>query len=153
MKHDLGKIILLLAVIIFCSCGTTNGTYENIDPNHITGEQLQRTGQSSVLGALQGLVPGLNVVRSGRNDYDANIRGIDSMMSPTTPLYIIDGVIVDSFDSLNIYDIDYVDIMKDASIYGSRGANGAIYVHTKRGPAKEKKGGVSVEYNFGTTIR
>lgn len=153
MKNILGKLLLALGILIIGSCGTTSGNFEGINPDHITGEQLQRTGQSSVLGALQGLVPGLNVVRSGRNDYDATIRGIDSMMSPTTPLYIIDGVIVDSFDSLNIYDVDYVDVLKDASIYGSRGANGAIYVHTKRGSAKDKKGGVSVEYNFGTTIK
>lgn len=60
------------------------------------------------------------------------IRGRNTLTGPTTPLFIIDGVVVDSLDFVNLYDVDYVEVLKDATIYGSRGANGVIIVHTKK---------------------
>ena len=57
-----------------------------------------------------------------------NIRGNRSFTASSTPVYVIDNVIVSSFDGLNLNDVDYVEVMKDASIYGS---NGAIIVHIK----------------------
>jgi TonB-dependent SusC/RagA subfamily outer membrane receptor len=53
-------------------------------------------------------------------------------VAPSTPLFIVDGVVVDSLDFINLYDVDYVEVLKDATIYGSRGANGVIIVHTKK---------------------
>lgn len=102
--------------------------------NYISGEELQRTGRSSVLAALQGKVPGLNI---GVGEFPGNekvsMRGINSITLDTTPLFIVDGVIVDRLDYLSPYDVGSVEILKDASIYGVRGANGAIIVHTKTG--------------------
>ena len=60
-----------------------------------------------------------------------NIRGNRSFTASSTPVYVIDNVIVSSFDGLNLNDVDYVEVMKDGSIYGSNGANGAIIVHIK----------------------
>jgi len=40
---------------------------------------------------------------------------------------------VSSLESVNIYDVDHVEVLKDGSIYGSQGANGVILVTTKRG--------------------
>jgi TonB-dependent SusC/RagA subfamily outer membrane receptor len=53
-------------------------------------------------------------------------------------LFVVDGVIVDDLSTVSIYDVDYVEVMKEASIYGSRGANGAILVRTKSGNIKKK---------------
>ncbi|MDE5650212.1 MAG: TonB-dependent receptor plug domain-containing protein, partial [Duncaniella sp.] len=61
-----------------------------------------------------------------------------SLMLSSTPLYIVDGVQVSSLDFISIYDVDHVEVLKDASQYGSRGANGAILVTTKS--AMERKG-------------
>lgn len=93
----------------------------------ISGEELVRTGKTFLLDALQGKVAGL-YISNGK----ALIRGINSINASTEPLYIVDNVIVSDLDMVSIYDVDYVEVMKDAGIYGSRGANGAIIVRTKK---------------------
>jgi TonB-dependent SusC/RagA subfamily outer membrane receptor len=104
------------------SCSATTG---------IPGEVLVRTGRTNVLEAMQGLVPGLTV-SNGR----AIIRGIATINSVTDPLYIVDGVEVQSLSFVSVYDVDRVDVLKDANIYGAKGANGAILVTTKLGAKK-----------------
>lgn len=106
---------------------------ENLTPSSgISGEVLVRMGRSSLLECLRGLVAGLNIGPDGK----ANIRGINSLNAPQDPLYLVDDVQVDSFDFVNVYDVDHVEVLKDASIYGAQGANGAILVYTKRGGKK-----------------
>lgn len=99
-----------------------------IPSSGISGEDLLRTGQTDILLALVGLVPGYNIV-NGKPE----IRGKNSLTLSNEPLYVVDGVVVQSLDGVNIYDVDHVEVLKDASIYGSRGANGAILVTTRRG--------------------
>lgn len=106
---------------------------ENLTPSSgISGEVLVRMGRYSVLECLRGLVAGLNIGPDGK----ANIRGINSLNAPQDPLYLIDDVQVDNLDFVNVYDVDHVEVLKDASIYGAQGANGAILVYTKRGGKK-----------------
>ncbi len=99
--------------------------------NGISGETLVRTGQRDILSALKGLVPGLEISSSG-----AAIRGVHSLTLSSEPLYLVDGVVVSDFNGINLYDVDHVEVMKDASIYGSRGTNGAILVFTKTAQRK-----------------
>ena len=102
--------------------------------NYISGDDLRRSGQNDVLSALQGRVPGLNVTGAagmGGQHQQVNMRGEHSFTADSTPLYLIDSVVVPSFDGINLNDVDYVEVMKEASVYGSQGANGAIIVHTK----------------------
>ncbi|MBP5365856.1 MAG: TonB-dependent receptor plug domain-containing protein [Bacteroidales bacterium] len=103
--------------------------------NGISGEELVRTNCVSLLDALQGKIPGLFIRptnRVGEQPFVA-IRGINSVKGSPVPLYLIDGVMSDNLDDVSVYDVDYVEVVKDASIYGARGANGAILVHTKKG--------------------
>jgi outer membrane receptor for ferrienterochelin and colicin len=101
--------------------------------NFIGGDELRRSGQNDVLSALQGRVPGLSITGLGSmgNQQQVNMRGERSFTADSTPLYLIDTVVVPSFEGLSLNDVDYVEIMKEASVYGSQGANGAIIVHTK----------------------
>ena len=102
--------------------------------NYIGGDELRRSGQHDVLSALQGRVAGLNVTGSGGfggGQQEVSMRGTRTILGNSTPLFLIDGVVVPSFEGLNLNDVDYVEVMKDASIYGSDGGNGAIIVHTK----------------------
>ena len=102
----------------------------------ISGEDLVRSGYSNITMALQGRVPGLVVNQTGRPGQDAelNIRGTNSFYADQTPLFVVDGMIVESLDFISVYDVERIEVLKEASIYGSRGANGAILVTTKRGP-------------------
>lgn len=102
--------------------------------NYISGEELRHSGYQDVLSALQGRVPGLNITGSsglGGVNQEVSMRGERSIQASQTPLFLIDGVVVPSFEGLNLNDVDYVEILKEASIYGSEGGNGAIHVHTK----------------------
>lgn len=101
--------------------------------NAITGARLVATGQPTLLGALRGLVPGMDISASGR----VTMRGHSSLISDDQPLFIVDGNMVSTLDMVNLYSIDRVEVLKDGSIYGSRGSGGAILVFTKRGNEKE----------------
>lgn len=95
----------------------------------LKGETLRRSGRTNLLEALSGLVAGLTVTqKDGR--LVPNIRGQRSLTLSNEPLYIVDGSEVDNIDNLNVYDVEHVEILKDASRYGMRGANGAILVTT-----------------------
>lgn len=100
--------------------------------NGISGDRLRATGQRSVIRALAGLVPGLNV-NNVYGEPEVTIRGQRSFMLSNAPLYLVDGVQVESLDMISVYDVDHVEVIKDASQYGARGANGAILVTTKAG--------------------
>ena len=96
--------------------------------------------------ALQGQVSGLQVFTSSGEPSETatmRLRGVSSINASTTPLFILDGspVSADVFSSLNSNDIENIVVMKDASstaIYGSRAANGVIYITTKKGAVGEK---------------
>lgn len=106
---------------------------ENLMPSSgISGEIIRRIGRPSLLQCLEGLVPGLNVSPTG----SVSIRGINSINLSSEPLYLVDEVEVSSLDMINPYDVDHIEVLKDASIYGARGANGAILVYTIKGPSK-----------------
>jgi TonB-linked SusC/RagA family outer membrane protein len=88
---------------------------------------------------LQGQVPGVTVQSSGEPGAFVNIkiRGIASFNN-TNPLFVIDGMIVDSPYDFAPGEIESMQVLKDASsaaIYGVRGANGVIIVTTKKGKA------------------
>lgn len=104
------------------SCNSTTG---------ISGEVLVRTGRTDILEALQGLVAGLTMVNG-----KPVIRGIGTINTPIEPLYLLDGIEVPSFSFVNVYDVDRVEVLKDANMYGVKGANGAILVTTKRGSSR-----------------
>lgn len=96
----------------------------------ISGERLRATGAHDILGALKGLVAGLTI-NGSPGSYEVNIRGVKSIMLSSEPIYILDGVQVNSVDFISLNDVDHVEVLKDAPQYGSRGANGAILVTTK----------------------
>ena len=105
---------------------------------------LQESPNVSLLGALQGLVPGLNVGASGGagDDPTFSIRGRTSISGTTSPLIVLDGIIYHgNLVDINVNDIEAVDVLKDASataIYGSQASNGVILITTKTGNTKSK---------------
>jgi len=122
----------------------------------IKSEQLQRTPASGLDQALQGRAAGLTVnANSGQPGASAvvRIRGIGTV-NGSSPIYVVDGVILDNITFLSPNDIESTEILKDASstaIYGSRGANGVILVTTKKG--KEGKSNISLNMFSGIQNR
>lgn len=101
--------------------------------SNITGEELVKTGKTNLMEALQGKVAGLYIGtpdQTGESSH-VSIRGLSSN-NPQPPLYIIDGTIVDTLSGIDLHSIDYVEVLKDSNMYGSRGGSGAIVVHTKK---------------------
>lgn len=110
---------------------------------------------TNALEGLQGRVAGVDIsLNSGAPGGLASvvIRGIGSINSSTNPLYIVDGVALENIQFLNPYDIQNVEVLKDASaaaIYGARGSNGVILITTKRGGDKR---GTTVSYDASVSI-
>jgi TonB-linked SusC/RagA family outer membrane protein len=105
-------------------------------------ETIEKAPVASLDQALAGRIAGVQVSMSqgqpGKEGVDIKIRGAGSLTQSTAPLYVVDGFANEYFDigSLNINDIESINVLKDASaiaIYGARGANGVIIVETKKG--------------------
>lgn len=102
----------------------------------VSGEILRRSGSTNLLEALKGKVAGLNITSSGGplgGEATVNIRGQNSINLSSTPLFVVDGVVTDDISYISVYDVESVQVLKDGSMYGSRGANGVIIVHLKKG--------------------
>lgn len=115
----------------------------------VKAEDVTAFTVANPIQALQGRVPGVSITSntgSPEGNFSIRIRGTNSIRGDNTPLYVIDGIPT-NVSSINNYDIESIEVLKDASataIYGSRGANGVILITTKKG----KTGKTSVDYNF-----
>ncbi|MFZ4542912.1 MAG: SusC/RagA family TonB-linked outer membrane protein [Saprospiraceae bacterium] len=104
----------------------------------VKSKELSQLPTASVEQALQGRVAGVQVTPvSGEPGAGAivRIRGIGTLNN-ASPIYVVDGLILDDIKTLNVNDIESIEILKDASataIYGSRGANGVVMITTKKG--------------------
>ncbi|QSW91229.1 TonB-dependent receptor [Flavobacterium endoglycinae] len=102
-------------------------------------ESAKKTVTYDAAKMLQGQVPGVTVQSSGEPGGFVNvkIRGITSF-SNNNPLFVIDGIMVDSPYDFAPGEIESMQVLKDASsaaIYGVRGANGVVIITTKKGKA------------------
>lgn len=114
---------------------------------------------TSVDQALQGRAAGVQVTQSSAapgGGLSVRVRGANSLISGSEPLYVIDGLPIypdnssfgtganrqanNALAALNPSDIESIEVLKDASatsVYGSRGANGVVLITTKRGKQGE----------------
>jgi TonB-linked SusC/RagA family outer membrane protein len=138
----------------------------NADQQQVEGWQQP---METIDGYLQGRIAGLNAVRrSGMQGVGANLflNGINSLYATNKPLIIIDGMPYDANDYgeslvannytnplslIDVKDIDKLTVLKDAaSIYGAKGANGAIIITTVKALEQATKidAGVFAGFNF-----
>ena len=129
--------------------------YQDIAKEKMTGsvttiraDKLEERYSPSLLSNLEGRVAGLTTY-----DGKTTIRGTSSLYAETDPLLVVDGIPIEgSIDDLNPYDIESVNVLKDAAaaaIYGARAANGIIVVTTKS--AKEK-GKIDIDFSTDLTV-
>jgi len=121
----------------------------------VDGKKLQAKPVNNAFEALQGKAAGVDITTSERPGTlgSIRIRGNRSLNATNEPLYVVDGVPLQTggIEALNPRDIESIDVLKDASstaIYGSRGANGVILVTTKRG----KEGVLNINYSGTVTF-
>ncbi len=150
--------------------------YGSVKKSDLTGsaqrlnrEDIMRDNPLNILQAMQGKLAGVNVTQNDGAPgagLSIRIRGSNSFLGGTEPLYVIDGVPFNNSSSgttpesiggdekqtlnalafLNPNDIESIDVLKDASataIYGSRGANGVVLITTRKGKIGKDK----VEFN------
>lgn len=133
--------------------------YGTVKKRDLTGSVAQIKGTDIVafpvsdpVQALQGRTPGVQITTNTGapdGDFQVRIRGVNSIRGGNGPLFIVDGIPFSNY-TVNQYDIESIEILKDASataIYGSRGANGVILITTKRG--KEGKANINYSIDYG----
>lgn len=128
-------------------------------------EEIQRTNTVNVVNALQGKVAGVSINAVGTSGITSSssitIRGAKSIDKNNSPIFVIDGIVMENnitdtyggkdwgsqLKNLNPDDYESINILKGAAataLYGSRGANGAIVITSKRGNARK---GLGIEFS------
>ncbi len=119
----------------------------------VNSKAIEKSVPTSVDQVLQGRAAGVQIqANTGTpgGSTTIRIRGTNSLNATSQPIFVIDGIIIDTatsddgnsnpLSSINPSDIVSMDILKDASataIYGSRASNGVIMITTKRGSSSE----------------
>ncbi|HEV2831949.1 MAG TPA: TonB-dependent receptor [Hanamia sp.] len=132
----------------------------------VSSTELENRPFTSVDQMLQGKVPGLQSVSPNGQPGGAQtirIRGVSSITGVNDPLFVVDGVPINSGDfsrntntsnalaGINPNDIESVTVLKDASaaaIYGSRAAAGVILITTKKGKSGKTRIRIDAEQGF-----
>src|SRR5258708_35576268 len=159
--------------------GTTTQRLNVGDVTTVKAEDIEKQPVSDPILALEGRVPGLFITQTtgiAGSSVTVNIRGQNSIANGNDPLYVIDGVPYTSqllptinsvqtggltgspspFSFINPADIESISVLKDAdatAIYGSRAANGAILITTKKGKAGEPKVDFNLQNGWGQVTR
>ena len=143
MEPDLLKVdeVVVIGYGTAKRVGTVVGSVTKVN-----SEKLADKPSANVFDALQGKVAGVQTYSSsGEPTQLSSVRlhGVGSLGASNTPLYVVDGVPIaaSSMLGLNSNDFENITVLKDASatsIYGSRAANGVIYITTKSGKRNTK---------------
>jgi TonB-dependent SusC/RagA subfamily outer membrane receptor len=109
----------------------------------VTAEDIERNPGKPIEQVLAERFPGVTVTRIG-GGIAVRIRGGSSIEGSNTPLYVLDGMVIEpgpngTLSGINPHDIESIEVLKDAvstTMYGLRGANGVIVIKTKRPPPR-----------------
>lgn len=165
---SLGEDVSGLDEVILIGYGTVKKSDLTGSVAQVKSEDLVQIPTSGLNQAIQGRMAGVQVTQGSSapgGGVSVSIRGINSINGNNAPLYVIDGFpLLDAggtgtpgggaartssfnpLSSINVNDIESIEVLKDASataIYGSRGANGVVLVTTKQG----KSGVSSITYD------
>ena len=145
----LGTLALLL--VTGCATGPASEAQNGVDIGYGTLDEDQVTGSVSTvqgrdnqtdrprtLVEMLSRVPGVRVIERAYGETTVRIRGSSSFLADEEPLFVVDGVLMPSGDSvfrnLNPNQIESISVLKDAgdtAVFGSRGANGVILIKMK----------------------
>jgi TonB-linked SusC/RagA family outer membrane protein len=173
VDFDLSPDVLNLdEVVVTGASPTTTRKQLGNSISVVKAENLANTGTTNALGALGGKVMGAQISQNAGDPaggFSIFLRGVGSVNSGSSPLYIVDGVVVDNSSQnvinrnadaqavtlsagqnrlvdLNPSDIERVEVLNGAAaaaIYGSRASKGVVQIFTKRGKSQKTK----IEFN------
>ncbi len=139
----------LLGEVVVVGYGTVKRSDLTGSVASLSGQKLAKIPISSAAEAITGRLPGVNVLTTdGSPDAEVviRVRGGGSITQDNSPLFVVDGFIVNSIRDIPPTDIESISVLKDASataIYGAQASNGVVVITTKRPQA----GKVTVSYN------
>lgn len=167
-EHTINFVLLedsaYLDDVIVVAYGTMSKSDFTGSASQVSGDRIAQSSAESVDKGMIGKISGVRVASSTGDPGSAGsvqIRGVSSISAGTSPLYVVDGVVISSstegdlnvgyksmgiLNTLNPDDVESVTVLKDAaaaSLYGSRAANGVILITTKRG----RQGKTTVTYS------
>ncbi|GGZ16593.1 SusC/RagA family TonB-linked outer membrane protein [Echinicola pacifica] len=138
--------------------GTMRRPYVNGSVVTISGEELVKSRSSNIMIALQGRLPGLNIIQTGGEPsletFSAQVRGQDSP-NANTILFLVDGIERDP-QGIDPHEIKRVTVLRDGAaraMYGMRAGAGAILIETKRGFNGKSKINISFDQAFQSPTR
>jgi TonB-linked SusC/RagA family outer membrane protein len=156
-----------MAAVVVVGYGTQRKVNLSGSVAVVAGKELINRPVPNVTSALQGVLPGVAVLRGngqpGNEGYSIRVRGFTSAQSTTTgqasnsanALVLVDGVEQD-MNLLDPNDIESISVLKDASasaIYGARAAGGVVLVTTKQGGAGKTRISYNSYYGVNITAR
>ncbi len=155
-----------LQEVVVTGYTTTARNKSTVAASVVGAKDISNVPMTNVNDILQGKATGLTVMStSGQPGSSSNIRirGVGSISAGASPIYVIDGIIVergqfvagvisqnnDILSNMNPNDIESVTVLKDAAalaLYGARGGNGVIVINTKKGKAGTSKVNFVAQY-------
>ncbi|NBB85161.1 MAG: TonB-dependent receptor plug domain-containing protein [Bacteroidetes bacterium] len=143
LARSIPMLLLLVGPFLLVGCGSTGGaTDAEIDAqqrSEVTGENLKtaKARSQKVEQLLIGRVAGVRVEELPGGGIRVTIRGPGTIYGDTSPLYIVDGMPVESQGGglwgINPRDVESIRVLKnpaDTAIYGVRGMNGVVLIRT-----------------------
>ena len=139
--------LVLGAAATIAACGGGSGPQTAPAPatsartdNTVSAQTIANSAEEPIEKILANRVSGVTLGRASDGSLTVRIRGSTSWNPDQQPLYILDGVPMaagpgGALTGLNAFDIEKIEVLKDAgqtAMYGSRGANGVILIKTKR---------------------
>ena len=179
LNISLVESLTQLNEVIVTGYGSTIQKNLSSSVSKIRSEDLQNTALSSFEQAMQGRAAGVQVVTGSAmsgSQSKIRIRGTNSAIASSDPLYVIDGVIVETgavsdrsngvgfmddgggnlLSTINPNDIQSIEILKDAAataIYGARGSSGVVLITTKSGSSGETKVDITIDTGISEVTR
>jgi TonB-linked SusC/RagA family outer membrane protein len=178
-EKELGDVVLdasdsKLDEVQVIAYGETTRRLSTGNVSTVKAEDIEKAPVANPLLAIVGRVPGINIQQStgiSSGPLNVTVQGLNSLrQNGNAPFYVIDGVPYSpnnlgttvsgtilpgpesAFSFINPSDIESIDVLKDAdatAIYGSRAANGAILITTKKGKSGKTKVDVNGQNGFG----
>ncbi|MDA3881495.1 MAG: TonB-dependent receptor plug domain-containing protein [Prolixibacteraceae bacterium] len=130
VKDDINEALISIGY------GYTTKTENAYAHSNLTPDKVDFCKYNNIYELIKGRFPGVSVTATNNSpgsEQEILIRGKGSINASTTPLYIVDGSIMNTLIHINPCDVQSIDVLKDgsAAIYGSKGANGVIIIETR----------------------